>query len=80
MNFVGFSNAELIGLYTNLQMAKMLFTGQYFIKTNIRPQIRDLKVTQFNLGTLQHISPENRNSFSIEQANVKQTILEVSLL
>lgn len=58
----------------------MLFTGQYFIKTNIRPQIRDLKVTQFNLDTLQHICPENRNSFSTEQANVKQTILEVSLL
>lgn len=67
-------------LYTNLQMVKMHFTGQYFIKTNIRPQIRDLKVTQFNLDTLQHISPENRNSFSKEQANVKQTILEVSLL
>lgn len=46
--------------------SKMHFTDQYFIKTNIRPQIRDLKVTHFHLDTLQHISPENRNMFSKE--------------
>lgn len=44
----------------------MHFIDQYFKKTNIRPQIRDLKVTHFNLDTLQHISPETRNTFSKE--------------